>query len=381
MAAAPGRHNNFNLIRLALALLVIVSHAPEMLDGDRSRELLSRLFHTLSFGELAVDGFFILSGYLILQSWLGRPQPLAFLQKRLLRIVPGYLLAALLSAFVVGALGAGGGYYGQFWWGGLARSLLLLDTPVTPATFVGSHYPSVNGAMWTIHYEFLCYLTVLALGLAGLLRWRHAPLAVLVLCLSLWGALALGAWPALAGAAREETLLMLRFYSCFFTGASYFSYRAVIVYSARGALLALAVLLAGLTQPASAEAGLLLGGAYLLFYCAFAAGGPLLRRTQDMPDASYGVYLYGWPVGKLLAWYLPTISPLALALATIALAYLCGRLSWHWVEQPALRFKSQAWNWRASASASATASVAASVAASAPALAAAQRKNDANADC
>jgi peptidoglycan/LPS O-acetylase OafA/YrhL len=361
--AAPERRNNFNLIRLALALLVIVSHSPEMLDGDRSRELLTRLFHTLSFGELAVDGFFILSGYLILQSWLGRPQPLAFLQKRLLRIVPGYLVAALLSAFVVGALGAGAGYYGQFWWGGLARSLLLLDTPVTPATFAGSHYPSVNGAMWTIHYEFLCYLTVLALGLAGLLRWRHAPLAVLAASLALWAALALGAWPALAGAAREEALLVLRFYSCFFTGASYYSYRANVVYSGRNAVLALAVLLTCLTQPASAEAGLLLGGAYLLFYCAFGAGGPLLRRTQGMADASYGVYLYGWPVGKLLAWYLPAISPPALALATIALAYLCGRLSWRWIEQPALRWKARAWRWRA------------------PTLAAAPRKNDANADC
>lgn len=360
---APERRNNFNLIRLALALLVIVSHSPEMLDGDRSRELLTRLFHTLSFGELAVDGFFILSGYLILQSWLGRPQPLAFLQKRLLRIVPGYLVAALLSALVVGALGAGAGYYGQFWWGGLARSLLLLDTPVTPATFAGSHYPSVNGAMWTIHYEFLCYLTVLALGLAGLLRWRHAPLAVLAASLSLWAALALGAWPALAGAAREEALLVLRFYSCFFTGASYYSYRANVVYSGRNAMLALAVLLTCLTQPASAEAGLLLGGGYLLFYCAFGAGGPLLRRTQGMADASYGVYLYGWPVGKLLAWYLPAISPPALALATIAMAYLCGRLSWRWIEQPALRWKARAWRWRA------------------PTLAAAPRKNDANADC
>jgi hypothetical protein len=38
--------------------MVIVSHAPELLDGNRSREILTQVFHSISFGELAVSGFF-----------------------------------------------------------------------------------------------------------------------------------------------------------------------------------------------------------------------------------------------------------------------------------------------------------------------------------
>jgi len=35
---------------------VVLSHAPELIDGNRSRELLTRAFGTLSFGEMGVDG-------------------------------------------------------------------------------------------------------------------------------------------------------------------------------------------------------------------------------------------------------------------------------------------------------------------------------------
>jgi peptidoglycan/LPS O-acetylase OafA/YrhL len=102
----PARQNNFNLVRLLLALLVLLSHAPELIDGNRSQEILTRMFGTLSFGELAVDGFFLLSGYLIMQSWDAQPQAWPFLKKRMLRIYPGFVIATLVCAFAVGPLAA-----------------------------------------------------------------------------------------------------------------------------------------------------------------------------------------------------------------------------------------------------------------------------------
>src|ERR1700740_34366 len=92
------RNHQFDLLRIIFATLVLLSHAPEITDGNASRELFHRFTGApMTFGTLGVDGCFILSGYLIVQSWLGDPELINFLRKRVLRIVPGYLVAVVLS--------------------------------------------------------------------------------------------------------------------------------------------------------------------------------------------------------------------------------------------------------------------------------------------
>jgi peptidoglycan/LPS O-acetylase OafA/YrhL len=98
--------NNIGLLRLVLASAVIVGHAPELVDGTRAREPLTRLFGTMSLGEVAVDAFFILSGFLITQSLTHRTSVAGFISRRILRIYPAFLAAYLLSVYCLGALGS-----------------------------------------------------------------------------------------------------------------------------------------------------------------------------------------------------------------------------------------------------------------------------------
>jgi peptidoglycan/LPS O-acetylase OafA/YrhL len=49
------RNNNFGFLRLLFAALVVVSHSPELVDGNTSREILTQIFGTMSFGGIAVD--------------------------------------------------------------------------------------------------------------------------------------------------------------------------------------------------------------------------------------------------------------------------------------------------------------------------------------
>jgi peptidoglycan/LPS O-acetylase OafA/YrhL len=154
-------NNNFGLLRLCFAFLVIVSHSFELIDGNRSREPLTRLFGTISFGELAVDGFFLLSGYLIVQSFDRSDSMATYLRKRVLRIYPGYIVAYLACLLLVApfsgadmsALQGLGGVKAFF-------HLLKLGMPVLPNAFAGQPYPALNGSMWTIAYEFRCYLVL-----------------------------------------------------------------------------------------------------------------------------------------------------------------------------------------------------------------------------
>ena len=149
-----------------------MSHSYPLLWGSNDREPLSRLSGgQMTLGEIAVDGFFILSGFLISASW-ARCRGLGdYLRRRVLRIVPGYVAAVLFSGLVAGPLLAASprAYWGEF----DARSFALHAANLEGAATPG---PPVNGSLWSIRYEFFCYLGMAALGLAGVMRRRGLDL-------------------------------------------------------------------------------------------------------------------------------------------------------------------------------------------------------------
>jgi peptidoglycan/LPS O-acetylase OafA/YrhL len=115
----------------------------------------------MSFGEIAVDGFFLISGYLITQSFVRRDSTMAYLISRVLRIVPGYLISFLLCVLLIAPFAGGRAVLSldELALGGLAalvRQMLTLSPPEIPGVFTGLFYPMLNGAMWTIAYEFRC---------------------------------------------------------------------------------------------------------------------------------------------------------------------------------------------------------------------------------
>jgi peptidoglycan/LPS O-acetylase OafA/YrhL len=137
---APDRNNNFGFLRLLFAGLVIVSHSPELVDGNRSRELLTRLFGTLSFGEIAVDGFFLISGYLITQSYMRTESTIAYLSKRVLRIVPAYAVSFLLCAFLIAPFAGGAEVLTPHGAANVLSQMPTLSQPFVPGVFAGLHY-------------------------------------------------------------------------------------------------------------------------------------------------------------------------------------------------------------------------------------------------
>src|SRR5579863_1696176 len=332
----PERVNHFTFLRLILASLVIVGHTAELTDGNTSRELFHRLGAQLTAGDFAVDAFFVISGYLILQSWSRQPSLRVFLMKRMRRIVPAFLVAYLISVLVVGRIGGGPSYFAelstpdgifQFF-----RGIYVLTYPYLPPVFPGFPYPLSNGSIWTIAYEFRCYLLIPLLAALGLCA---RPLALV----AAWLAITLGAgWHNAAHPGGEMSLGLVHFVPFFLAGSCAYLYRNKIRWSR--AMGAVSILAAALSMGSSG--GMLLAlpiaGSYAVLWLALSEWSPL-RFFSPRNDVSYGVYLYGWPAQKLLLWYLPAVPLAGQAAGTLGASLLLGWASWNLIEKRCLAWK------------------------------------------
>jgi peptidoglycan/LPS O-acetylase OafA/YrhL len=338
--------NNFNFLRVLLSTLVLLSHSSELIDGDRRREILTNIFHTISFGELAVDGFFLLSGYLIVQSWQRKPRFLDFMKKRILRIYPGFIVASLFCLFIEAPLGRQPiDFFATVNVSDTIEDLsriFWLNAPIAVNIFPDSYYPTLNGAMWTILHEFRCYVLVAVLGAIGALKKERIWLifSMIVLAISIIPAAAITASiPRLPLILVEHSLDLMRLLTFFCVGGCFYLLRERISYNQKLIPIFMLIIIASLFNSILLKLILPIFGGYVLLWVAFFKL-PILNFFKTASDLSYGVYLYGWPVQKLLLWYVPSLSPWLLFIMSAIVSVGCGLLSWHLVEKPCLRLKS-----------------------------------------
>ena len=344
------RKNNFDFLRFFFASLVIFSHSYLLLLPDRTdvEPMWQATGQRMNFGTLAVTCFFGISGFLITQSWMRTKRVGDYAKKRILRIYPGWIVALLFCVFVVAPLLRPDhglhlanrttlDFFSQLV-GHASGQLKLLPGIDGP----------VNGSTWTIPFEMACYVAAAVLGLCGLLR---RPLLVLALTLvilfcSLW-------WPpqSLAHVFQPTQTPHIPYYRWsflvdFLLGGSFYLYRDRIPHSPW--LFALSLALVGLTLFGGPLAGLYFlllptAGFYALFYLAFLPLGRLHAWARH-GDLSYGVYLYAYPLQRLLIaeqWRGDHLSPLTLFLAAWVLSCGAAALSWRFVERPFLKLKPQ----------------------------------------
>jgi peptidoglycan/LPS O-acetylase OafA/YrhL len=329
-------HNRFGVARLILASAVIVSHSAELVDGNRGREPLTRLFHTVSLGELSVALFFLISGHLIAQSWDSAPSIPKFLEKRARRIYPGYVVAWMISVFVAGWLGCrSAGYFHQFRPFEVLGSLLKLHGPEVKGAFVGTPIPSVNSSMWTIQTEFRCYLLVPALGCCFFQRRRWVVLLLLAgtILLAENRGILRASTPLARSLLIGQPDVMNNYLVYFVSGICFYLYRAEIHYDFRAAGVSGIIAVLSLYHGYAYPIALPTFGAYTFFAGIYhpGQGGGCLAK---LPDISYGIYLYGFPLQKLILWYWGHLGPWTLSALALPIAAGCGWLSWKWVERP-----------------------------------------------
>jgi len=330
---SEGRDNNFNLVRFLAATAVLVSHAWPIALGGGAAEPLSDLTG-YSLGALAVFVFFAMSGFFIAASYARSQSAPVFLRARTLRLFPCLIVSVLLVALVMGPLVttlSPAAYFSQpellsF----VAKNITLAWPQYTlPGVFETNPHPAVEGSIWTLIHEVLCYGLVFLAGIAGLIVRRRT----MTLMFAAYGALWL--LPEVADLSVHNRILQTRELSLpFVFGMAFWVWRDRIVLSVWG-LMVLALL-------AYAGAETILGLPLLvlaLTYGAFWAGhapGRTVRQFNRLGDYSYGIYIYAFPIQGLVIWIWGDMSPaLNIALA-LPMTLFCAVLSWHFVERPAL---------------------------------------------
>lgn len=346
------RRNGLNLIRLVLAYAVLVAHGWYVAGDGIGPTLVGE-----NLGGWAVFGFFAISGYLITGSRLAKRFP-EYLAHRVARIYPAFVVCLVVTAFVVAPVAfriTTGSFDG------------FLTTPTTPVDHVvGSlwlrigpydvagtpadvPYAAVwNGSLWSLYYEFLCYLMIAALVGIGLVRRSPLPLVLVWAGSVVWHASTdelvelaqadprVGTVLHLASQVGGDLTVLAKLVPFFLAGALLYRLRDRLVLTWQGAVAALIVsaLLVWWLGPVGPQVASPLLGYALLWAGAVMPSPEVIRRN----DISYGIYIYAFPVQQLLAmagahtWDLAVFDVVA-AIATVPLA----TASWLLVERPAMR--------------------------------------------
>lgn len=335
-----GHDNNFNLLRFFAALLVLVTHSFALSTGIY--EPLRDDFG-VTLGSIAVDMFFITSGFLVTGSLLYRQNLPDFLLARALRILPGLWASLALTVLIVGlflteySLRA---YFFDFQtWKFLVKNAVLLKGIVwdLPGAFL--HNPgnsAVNGSLWSLPSEVEMYLLLAALWLVvgwfkrNTVQWVSAAcvaIAVAATAISL----------AYYHDAAQSNFIGLG--AMFFTGAALYVLRTRVVISHTLAIsLIVAVLLSALLSRPVFNVLYRLSLPYLVLYLALVPGGGI-RQFNRFGDYSYGLYIYAFPVQQALAQLWPGINSYQMIAVSLVVTLVFAVSSWHVVEKHVLSFK------------------------------------------
>ena len=152
--------NCFDEVRLILAFIVLVAHTSVLATAE-PLAWFAKYFDS----DFAVKSFFAISGYLVTKSYLSSDNFFQYLEKRVRRIYPAYILA-ILFCVAVGFCTTNLNTIDFVSHPGLIKYLvanlafLNFLQPNLPGALPYNEIPALNGSLWTIKIEMMLYFCV-----------------------------------------------------------------------------------------------------------------------------------------------------------------------------------------------------------------------------
>lgn len=344
LVQVSSRGPGFDHVRLVAAAIVLLHHSRGLQYSDiRDDPLLHFSAGYMDFGRLAVVIFFAISGFLVTPGLVHTANVLNYGVNRCVRIFPGLIVNVALTVLLLGpclttySLGA---YFGDPKTYLYAKNILTLMVDYLPGVVTFDGRPAVvNGALWTLHFEVLCYILLGLLCAVGLLSRRYFVLALW--CASYAAYVAIGNGPEQTGDfGRLGTFLSL--FVFFGNGVLLYLFRERIPFSLATACAAIGVIAVALPLGAG-RAAMPVCLPYLMICVGLSA---LPRRMHLKHDLSYGVYLIHAPVLLAFSLMFPNMHTWPIGAAVVlVITLMLSYASWTLIEGPALNQKTTVAKW------------------------------------
>jgi peptidoglycan/LPS O-acetylase OafA/YrhL len=316
--------NNFNLMRLIAALTVVFSHSYALLGTKLRFETVVTWPWLTGIGGLAVHVFFAISGYLITKSFVRAQSFPIYIAHRALRIFPGLICAVLFS---------------QWLW-------------TEYDGFTGNPVVIFNAPLWTLGWEVYCYIGLGVLGVLGVLnreRFNVVFAGIVILYVMRFGD------PPTPFRGVEPMIM-------FFVMGAFIAVNEQHINMKRAAAIGGAITFCAfapfIIQPAIAllhsisptylyqipdwkihNTAYIFSAPFFIIYLGAHAKAIADFRT----DISYGVYIYGWPIGEAIVYEARRhgihINGAWLFFVSLPPVLVLAFASWKLIEEPALKLK------------------------------------------
>lgn len=328
------RENNFNIIRFVAAIMVIYGHMYYLIGSN------PKSYFGMPVSSIGVKIFFLISGYLIMQSYIRDTNILRYAIRRFFRIVPGLIGVVLFSILIVGPLFTTlplGDYFRDPLTKIYLRNILFFINYNLPGVFAENIYPNaVNGSLWSLPVEVFMYIMLPFI----ISIFRKLPKKPVILCLAIiMEGINIGRQVffsdlrvVIYGSNVIDALALIPYFFvgmlfCFDEMKRYLNFQ-----------LATALMLVGMMLDVSGKKGelvLFFILPYFIFSFAFAEN-PYFKKCFSKNDYSYGLYLYGFVIQQVLVnklAYLGLSLNIFMILSTVVTMFFAV-LSWHLIEKP-----------------------------------------------
>lgn len=333
LVSCSNRPSGFDYMRLTLASLVVWTHTVNIALGN---EAVTEIWTGPWRPPLAMilGMFFCLSGFLVAGSLERCRTMISFLGLRVIRLVPALAVDTLIAALILGPLFTTlplREYFSDPLFSAYFLNIIGHVQFVLPGVFENNLQKTVNGQLWTLPFELLCYIALTVFAIIGFIRYRWLLLGAVAFLIVFLSIVEIYEGRSMVRYVMSGRTLVL----CFLLGNLGYMYRDRIKLSRVGFAIACVAAYALLMLPGFDYVAAI-PVSYVTIYLGLLT--PRRLKIVSSGDYSYGIFLYGYPIqqavyqlvgpGFWLNFLIP--YPFVVALAV---------LSWFLVEKPSLKLR------------------------------------------